>query len=94
MTSAELLADTFGRIRDVVHEAVEDLSVDDLMARLDAEANSIDWLVWHLTRVQDDHVAAVAGTDQVWVWSSSGGTVTRLGCTALHKLRMRPARRR
>ena len=24
------------------------------------------WLVWHLTRIQDDHVAAVAGTEQAW----------------------------
>nr|WP_240044536.1 DUF664 domain-containing protein [Nocardioides albidus] len=30
------------------------------------DANPIGWLVWHLTRVQDDHVAAVAGTGQVW----------------------------
>ena len=34
--------------------------------RLDPAANSIGWLVWHLTRIQDDHVAAVAGTEQVW----------------------------
>ncbi|HVA04971.1 MAG TPA: DUF664 domain-containing protein [Acidimicrobiales bacterium] len=76
MTSAALLTDTFGRIRDVVHEAVEGLSVDDLMERLDAEANSIDWLVWHLTRVQDDHVAGVAGTPQVW---TSAGWAKRCG---------------
>ena len=24
------------------------------------------WLVWHLARVQDDHVADVAGLEQVW----------------------------
>ena len=76
MTSAGLLTDTFGRIRDVVHEAVEGLSVDDLMHRIDAEANSIDWLVWHLTRVQDDHVAGVAGTPQVW---TSAGWAQRCG---------------
>ncbi len=76
MTSAELLADTFGRIRDVVHEAVEGLSVEALMQRLDSEANSIDWLVWHLTRVQDDHVAGVAGTRQVW---TSAGWAQRCG---------------
>ena len=66
MTSAGLLADTFGRIRDGVHAAVDGLTIDDLAARLDAEANSIAWLVWHLTRIQDDHVAGVAGVEQVW----------------------------
>jgi hypothetical protein len=30
-------------------------------------ANSIGWLVWHLTRVQDDHVAEVMGEEQIWI---------------------------
>ncbi|HEY0447654.1 mycothiol transferase [Actinophytocola sp.] len=66
MTTAELLTDCFGRIQGVVHRAVDGLSVDDLAYRVDAEANSIAWLVWHLTRIQDDHVAGVAGTAQAW----------------------------
>ena len=66
MTSAELLADTFGRIRAVVHQVVEGLTTEDLTSRLDPEANSIAWLVWHLTRVQDDHVADITGEEQVW----------------------------
>ncbi len=67
MNTAELLAEALGRVRDVVHDAVEGLSDDDLAYRVDDHANSIAWLVWHLSRVQDDHVAQVAGTDQVWV---------------------------
>lgn len=66
VTSAELLIDAFDRIRGVVHQAVEGLSPDELAHRVDPEANSIAWLVWHLTRIQDDHVAGVAGTDQTW----------------------------
>jgi uncharacterized damage-inducible protein DinB len=66
MTSAEILADSFGRIRDIVHRVLDGLSRDQLAARLDGEANTIGWLVWHLTRIQDDHIAGVAGTDQVW----------------------------
>jgi hypothetical protein len=34
---------------------------------VDEGANSIAWLVWHLTRVQDDHIADVAGLRQVWL---------------------------
>src|SRR5579859_1118822 len=66
VTSAELLTDAFGRVRETVHEAVDGLSDAQLAARLDADANSIAWLCWHLTRVQDDHVAGAFGVDQVW----------------------------
>jgi uncharacterized damage-inducible protein DinB len=66
MNSAGILVDAFERIREVVHEAVEGLPPDDLSARLDEGANSIAWLVWHLTRIQDDHVADVAGVEQIW----------------------------
>ncbi|GAA3715696.1 mycothiol transferase [Streptomyces tremellae] len=70
--SSDLLIDGFGRIREVVHEAVDGLGPEELATRLDDGANSITWLVWHLTRVQDDHVADAAGSEQVWTaegWS-------------------------
>jgi len=67
MTSPELLVDIFGRIRETVQEAVTGLTVDQLAFRADRQANSMAWLVWHLTRVQDDHLAAAFGTEQVWV---------------------------
>ena len=66
MTSAELLIDAFGRVRETVHETVQGLSDGQLAVRLDEDANSIAWLCWHLTRVQDDHVAGAFGTEQVW----------------------------
>ncbi|MDA3630966.1 DUF664 domain-containing protein [Saccharopolyspora sp. WRP15-2] len=66
MTSADVLVDAFGRIQEVVHDAVAGLDPDELAARLDPAANSIGWLVWHLSRVQDDHVADVAELEQVW----------------------------
>jgi uncharacterized damage-inducible protein DinB len=66
VTSADLLVDAFGRIREIVHATVDGLSEDQLTYRPGDEANSIAWLVWHLTRIQDDHVAGVAGTEQVW----------------------------
>lgn len=66
MTSAQLLADAFGRIREAVHGAADGLTAAQLAHRPATGANSIAWLVWHLTRVQDDHVADVAGTPQLW----------------------------
>jgi hypothetical protein len=76
MTSAELLVDAVGRIRGVVHRVVDGLTTEQLAFRLDPETNSIAWLVWHLTRIQDDHVAGVAGAEQVW---TSQGWVERFG---------------
>jgi uncharacterized damage-inducible protein DinB len=76
MNVADLLVDGFGRVRGTVHSAVEGLTAEQLRTRPADEANSIAWLVWHLTRVQDDHVADVAGTEQVWTgedWLSRFG---------------------
>ncbi|GAA0596469.1 hypothetical protein GCM10010394_27540 [Streptomyces crystallinus] len=66
VTSSDLLVDAFGRIRETVAAAVEDLSSEELAFRVDDSANSIAWLVWHLTRIQDDHIADAAGLEQVW----------------------------
>ena len=51
------------------------LSPEQLAARVDG-ANSIAWLIWHLTRIQDDHIADVARREQVW---TSGGWSERFG---------------
>jgi len=66
MTPAELLTEVFERILQSATAAVDGLSDEQLTARPAPDANSIAWLVWHLARVQDDHVADVAGTEQVW----------------------------
>lgn len=76
MNTAELLADGYGRIKEAVHSAVEGLTAEELAHRVDPDANTVGWLVWHLTRVQDDHVADVAGRPQVW---TAGGWDQRFG---------------
>jgi hypothetical protein len=62
-----LLIDAFERVRESVHDVVGGLDRSALTYRVDADANSIAWLVWHLTRVEDDHIADVGGFDQVWL---------------------------
>ena len=74
MNAAEILVDGFGRVRDAVHGAVRGLTDEQLQLRLDPDANTIAWLAWHLTRVQDDHVAEVAQREQVW---QTGGWADR-----------------
>ena len=65
-TANDLLIDGFGRVRETVQQAVDGLDEDQLGFRPDPDANSVAWLVWHLTRVQDDHIAAAAGGEQLW----------------------------
>jgi uncharacterized damage-inducible protein DinB len=76
VTTADLLTDGFGRVQEAVHEAVAGLTAEQLNHRPQGRLNSITWLVWHLARVQDDHVAGVAGTEQVW---TAAGWVDRFG---------------
>jgi len=75
MSAADLLVDGFGRIREIVHDVLDGLDEAELLYQVDPDANSICWQVWHLTRVQDDHVAAAGGLTQVWLsgWEEGFG---------------------
>lgn len=66
MNVADLVIDGFDRIQQVVHGAVKGLNEEQLAERPAGDANTIAWLVWHLTRVQDDHLADLGEAPQVW----------------------------
>jgi uncharacterized damage-inducible protein DinB len=76
MTVAGLLTDAFERIQESVADAVEGLDANQLAARLDSDANPVSWLLWHLARVQDDHIAAAFGEQEAW---SASSWASRLG---------------
>lgn len=78
METRDVLADAFSRIKEEAHSAASELSAAGLNYRPDPDANSIGWLVWHLARVQDDHVAHLAGHKQAYV---ADGWAERLGLT-------------
>jgi Protein of unknown function (DUF664) len=66
METSELLTDTFDRIRELYVDIADDLTPDAVHQRPDGTGNSIAWLLWHAARVQDDHVAGLAGHRQAW----------------------------
>jgi hypothetical protein len=66
MDVAALLQDLFGRTPPIATAAVEGLSPEQLAWAPRPGANSIAWLVWHLTRVQDHHVSELLGEEQIW----------------------------
>ena len=76
MDVAGLLLELYGRIPPLAHQAVDGLSLDELMHRPTADANPVAWLVWHLARVEDLHIAELLEADQLWV---TGGWAERFG---------------
>jgi hypothetical protein len=67
MDVAALLLELYGRIPPLVDAAVDGLDAQELTRSPGPGANTIGWLVWHLTRVQDHHVAELLERDQLWV---------------------------
>ena len=98
MNTAELLLELYGRVPPLVHEAVDGLDADQLRWQPAPGANTIGWLVWHLTRVADHHIAEIVEQDQVWAsgdWASGFGlepdaSNTGYGHSSEDVLRVRP----
>jgi hypothetical protein len=67
MDVAPLLLELYDRIPPLARRAVDGVEPDRLTEPPSPGANTIAWLVWHLARVQDHHVAELIGSDQLWV---------------------------
>jgi uncharacterized damage-inducible protein DinB len=67
MNAKDVLNDAFGRLPGLVDRAVRELSPEQLHWAPADGANTVGWLVWHLTRVQDDHVGDLIGGGQIYV---------------------------
>jgi len=79
MQLRDALVYVFEQNRPRVEAAVRGLDATALAWRPDPDANSIGWLVWHLTRVEDDHVSELAQRPQVW---ADGAWAERFGLPA------------
>lgn len=76
MDATDLLIEAFGRVPDHVREAVEGLDATALATVPEPGANTIGWLVWHLTRVADSYAAELTDEEQLWVrgdWAEGFG---------------------
>jgi hypothetical protein len=76
MDVAALLLELYGRIPPLAHEVVGGVEPSQLTQAPGPGANTIAWLVWHLTRVQDHHVSEILDAEQLWV---SGEWAARFG---------------
>jgi uncharacterized damage-inducible protein DinB len=76
MDTASLLLELYGRLPRLAAGAVDGLNKEELCRAPEPGANTVGWLVWHMARVQDHHVAELLGTEQVWV---GGDWARRIG---------------
>ena len=76
MDVAALLLELYGRIPPLARDAVEGLDLAQLTDPPAPGSNPIAWLVWHLARVQDHHIAELLDAEQIWV---TGGWAPRFG---------------
>jgi hypothetical protein len=67
MNTSEVLLEAFGRISQLVRQSVTGADPAGLSYRPEPGANSIAWLTWHLTRIQDEHLSDAAGVEQAWI---------------------------
>ncbi|MEX5719164.1 mycothiol transferase [Geodermatophilus maliterrae] len=73
MRSRDLLTYAYSQVGETLRAAVEGLSPEQLDQRPAPDANPAGWLAWHALRVQDDHLAEVAGSEQVWTAQGFAG---------------------
>jgi uncharacterized damage-inducible protein DinB len=76
VNAKDILKDAFGRLPGLVRDAVEGLSPEQLRWAPAETANPIGWLVWHLTRIQDHHIADLMDTGQEYLngrWAEKFG---------------------
>ena len=66
MKVADFAADAMGNMSARLIASLDGLTVEEQCYRPDPDANSIAWLAWHVTRVQDHHMAHLEGRNQVW----------------------------
>jgi len=67
LDSKDVIIDGLGRIPALLQRSLEGLTEDQLSFLPSEQCNSIAWLAWHLTRVQDHHLSDLAGRQQAWV---------------------------
>ena len=63
MEGPVLLADALSRVRAQLHDLLGGLSAEELHG---VPRPTIEWLAWHLTRVQDSQLASPSGREQLW----------------------------
>ena len=67
MEIQQMLSDGYAGVLRTLDYTLAGLTVDDLDWQPKPDCNSIGWVVWHLTRLQDKTVSDFTGEAQLWI---------------------------
>ncbi len=81
MTLNEFIEDSFAKELEFLMEAVDDLTPQELAWRAGPEANNINWILWHMLRVEDMWIQFfIKRETEIWErdgWNEKFGLPTR-----------------
>ncbi len=78
MDATEIFMERLTSYMARIEEAIGDVSEDELMAQPGPNDNPIGWLMWHMTRFEDQTIAHISGGAQVW---TEGGWPEKFGAS-------------
>ena len=78
MTYKDAVLNGLDEFFEGLKKAVDGLTAEELRFQASPTSNHITWLVWHMSRVEDNWLTRVSGTDSVW---DTGGWATKTGVT-------------
>lgn len=63
----DLIIDGYGRVLDYLKESLAGLTPADLDWQPKPACNSMGWLAWHISRIQDYEIAGLMDAEQLWI---------------------------
>ena len=63
----DMMLHSYERILGSIESTLTELTNEDLSQQPQNDCNSIGWLAWHLTRVEDGHITSLMGEEQLWI---------------------------
>ena len=63
----QLIINDFRFAGNTIEKALTGLPAGELNKQPGPDSNSIGWVAWHLTRIQDRGISRISGQEQVWI---------------------------
>jgi len=82
--AAGLALECLDRVHELIPAVLDGVSPEDAAWRPNPGSNSVGWLVWHLLRIEDDHLCGIGDREQVWLahgWQQKAGLAYRPSAT-------------